>query len=290
MYLCIMDVGATLVVVALGAVMTAVTLAKIPNHVRKLWAVFVIYVWVVSTFGVVYWMFYLESPANFYFGGDIASDRKKEVDAVLVAQRQEIAKRISALRELEMLLARRRQPLDIRQKTYVSLTSENYEFEFDMRYFWTTNESGVMFAKDVLYVTARTADHQPAWVEPVTVIGPRFSDPHREQKIGAIITSALPSLYRSYVSRRILEVKSRDLALLSQLAQPLRQRRDQWSSLDFIYFSAITQLTVGYGDIMPNSTAVRIVVILQALCGVAILTFVLSHLDRNGRNCHCAAG
>ena len=33
--------------------------------------------------------------------------------------------------------------------------------------------------------------------------------------------------------------------------------REYWSYTDFLNFSAITQSTVGYGDIMPNRTMVR---------------------------------
>jgi hypothetical protein len=55
----------------------------------------------------------------------------------------------------------------------------------------------------------------------------------------------------------------RDLAELQDVASA-----DQWSYLDFFYFSTITQTAVGYGDILPNSSAVRIVVIMQALIGI----------------------
>ena len=51
---------------------------------------------------------------------------------------------------------------------------------------------------------------------------------------------------------------------------------DVWSFWDFLYFSAITQTTVGYGDILPNSTPVRILVIFQVLVGYAMLIVVLN--------------
>jgi hypothetical protein len=49
-----------------------------------------------------------------------------------------------------------------------------------------------------------------------------------------------------------------------------------WSFWDFFYFSTITQTTVGYGDILPNSTIVRMIVSLQIFVGYALLVVVLN--------------
>lgn len=55
-----------------------------------------------------------------------------------------------------------------------------------------------------------------------------------------------------------------------------------WSFWDFLYFSAITQSTVGYGDILPNSTVVRMIVVLQVLVGYADLIVLLNLALRQG--------
>jgi hypothetical protein len=44
-----------------------------------------------------------------------------------------------------------------------------------------------------------------------------------------------------------------------------------WGYIDFLYFSSITQSTVGYGDILPNDTSIRWVVICQIIFAYAIL-------------------
>ncbi|MFI5165609.1 MAG: potassium channel family protein [Thermoanaerobaculales bacterium] len=64
-------------------------------------------------------------------------------------------------------------------------------------------------------------------------------------------------------------------------AQEKRQALDStapqvWRYLDFLYFSAITQSTVGYGDILPNSTPLRLIVVAQIVLGYALLIVLLN--------------
>jgi len=52
--------------------------------------------------------------------------------------------------------------------------------------------------------------------------------------------------------------------------------RDIWSFWDFLYFSTITQTTVGYGDILPNRTIVRVFVVLQILIGLSLIGIAIN--------------
>jgi hypothetical protein len=58
--------------------------------------------------------------------------------------------------------------------------------------------------------------------------------------------------------------------------------RPSWGYVDFVYFSAITQLTVGYGDILPNTTLVRVLVIVQSLVAVLMLVLVINLVAAGG--------
>lgn len=55
---------------------------------------------------------------------------------------------------------------------------------------------------------------------------------------------------------------------------------DVWTFWDFVYFSAITQATVGYGDILPNSTSVRLIVVAQTVLSAALVLVVVNLVFR----------
>lgn len=62
-------------------------------------------------------------------------------------------------------------------------------------------------------------------------------------------------------------------ALAREAAAELRRLKPErsFSLADFFYFSLVTVATVGFGDIVPNATSVRILVCLQILCGIGLL-------------------
>lgn len=51
---------------------------------------------------------------------------------------------------------------------------------------------------------------------------------------------------------------------------------DVWGFWDFLYFSTIIQTTIGLGDILPNSTVVRMLVVFQVMLGYGILIVALN--------------
>jgi uncharacterized membrane protein len=59
--------------------------------------------------------------------------------------------------------------------------------------------------------------------------------------------------------------------------QSLKSDRPQvWGFWDFVYFSTVIQTTIGLGDILPNSTLVRKLVVVQVLVGYGILIVFLN--------------
>lgn len=48
--------------------------------------------------------------------------------------------------------------------------------------------------------------------------------------------------------------------------------------IDFLYFSAVTITTLGYGDILPNSSLVRAFVMVETLSGMILIALTVSYL------------
>ena len=61
-------------------------------------------------------------------------------------------------------------------------------------------------------------------------------------------------------------------------------RSQLWSFWDFLYFSGITLTTIGYGDILPNTTMVRMLILGEALFGVFLLVWVINVIMINSNN------
>jgi|HubBroStandDraft_6_1064221.scaffolds.fasta_scaffold2465799_1 hypothetical protein len=51
-----------------------------------------------------------------------------------------------------------------------------------------------------------------------------------------------------------------------------------------MYLSAVVQTTLGFGDLVPMTTAARIVVAIQAIFGIAIAGFFLNAAGRGAQN------
>jgi hypothetical protein len=75
-----------------------------------------------------------------------------------------------------------------------------------------------------------------------------------------------------------LRSKGQTDRLSNKLSSLVSAHPDAWNYLDFLYFSTITQTTVGYGDILPNSTIVRMCVTAQILLGYFIVVAVVTSL------------
>jgi hypothetical protein len=72
-------------------------------------------------------------------------------------------------------------------------------------------------------------------------------------------------------ARLVPEAQQRVAQDSLKLRELVGHARAPWSYWDFVYFSTVTQTTVGFGDILPNSTGVRMLVVVQVLVGVALI-------------------
>jgi hypothetical protein len=91
------------------------------------------------------------------------------------------------------------------------------------------------------------------------------------------------SLYREIATTKIATLEASIAENERRLASIETSTPEVWEFSDFLYFSVITQTTVGYGDVLPNSTIVRMLVISQIMIGLIIVTFALNFIFTSKR-------
>ena len=77
---------------------------------------------------------------------------------------------------------------------------------------------------------------------------------------------ALSEIYQTKIKR-----------LRSQIESTI-SKRPEWDFLDFCYFSSMTQTSAGFGEIIPNTSFVRVIVLSQAVLGIIYIGFVISFI------------
>ena len=75
-----------------------------------------------------------------------------------------------------------------------------------------------------------------------------------------------------------------DKNVLKVFSEVYNRRDYSYRYWDFFYFSAVALTTIGYGDILPNSTTVRVLVAIEAILGVAVITAIIGMILSPRRN------
>jgi hypothetical protein len=105
---------------------------------------------------------------------------------------------------------------------------------------------------------------------------------------GRVMSGTNPALYSDVLALARQDVTTRlaPLESSSRATDPsvMTNRPQHWGYWDFVYFSAMTQATVGYGDIVPNSSLTRSLVTAQVLAGLALVGFGLTFVIRRRSN------
>jgi ABC-type Fe3+-siderophore transport system permease subunit len=99
-------------------------------------------------------------------------------------------------------------------------------------------------------------------------------------------SGADPALYKEVIDLAIQDVSARvaPLEFVSRATNLSEEKTNDklgiWDYVDFVYFSTMTQTTVGYGDIVPNTTFTRLLAAVQVLMGLALAGFGLTFVIR----------
>jgi len=236
---------------------------------RNRWiaGVFACYVILVFVFAVVYHQIYQHDPRTFAFSSDLARVQLTAAGSETQQQLARLNSELASLRELQGELR-------------------------SMQAAPTLNSSGLSILTST--VTGSNASFTVSW--PKARGGPKGEPPQsttllvkhldgtRRSTIIGSSSYRLPETleaYRELCNTWISDWENRKQELQSGIETFKIESPDIWSFWDFFYFSAITQFTVGYGDILPNATSVRLVVVLQTFVAALLLVVVLNLTFRN---------
>jgi hypothetical protein len=234
----------------------------ITNRNHWVLAVFAIYLIAIPIFAEVYFLLYQAQRDNFSFNSDILHSQKEDVAASTKQQLSRTIEKLALLEELEPVLntailqhgffksASRQIPI-----VWVESSTAKYVY-FEPATAATFNGSQTIQSK----LRVERSDGR------VTEImdGP-FSPLPKSIEAYKLVCSN----WRSQLDQRITELKRIEASIETDAP-------DVWTYFDFVYFSAITQATVGYGDILPNKTPVRVLVTIQTILSAALVVVVIN--------------
>lgn len=228
---------------------------------RRLGAVFAVYLAAIAAYAGVYDAVYRRDASAFYFAADIAAAQRAAFAASISAQATALDHQSESMehvaRDIEASGARLRIVSGFFRPTEVQTDSFHVRFRASSE----NCTPGICTHRYFLEVLRpRLARIDTVGIE--------------EDEIDPPKTAAQASAWASALVGR-LRMDSRGLR--ERISQPARVAHDAWTYADFLYFSTITQMTVGYGDIVPNNTLVRSLVVSQ-LCASALLLLVVVNI------------
>ena len=241
----------------------------------RLVGVFGVFVLLVFGYALVYYLMYLDDETSFFINSDIAAQQQRQMGASVQARLELLTRRQQLLKRLNHELASGRLP---------HVGARNRIDQHILTAVLDTHVAYYEFALSVPLVSPPDAvDRHPTEPRPMLTI---YNSPagkelgHWVSNRGGLLEGTLQN-YR-VLTREFAALVGRQLEAARHEGVQLAAGEHVWSYLDFLYFSAITAWTVGYGDILPNRTAVRLVVVSQVLAS-AFIAVVLINVAWKGR-------
>jgi hypothetical protein len=221
--------------------------------------VFLVYVALIPTFAMIYSRLYEADRTAFLFPEELAARRRDEARAELAAKvacAEILVRYFSPLSQ--QLKSGAVQLAGVSFAHFSARLKDGRRIEFDstvipVKWVYAALEPKISLIK---------ANGEVEWTGWVKDYG-GWASAYKEEYVHHIAAKAGEELHSTSTALRALTVE-----------RPPRV----WRYIDFVYFSAITQTTVGYGDMLPNSTNIRIIVIVQLLVSSTLLVVVLSHV------------
>lgn len=242
--------------------MTARLRAFARNRNGWLATVFLFYVALVFAFGASYHWIYKSNRTAFAFNSDILRSQSRTVEQSALRHVDELTSDLGLLRELRKELGRTNPEPTIKLDSdvhYDLCTMRGSSAEYTVRSPILSRDPPPPHSLVVKSLDGR--DKAEIYADWSLSLYPR-----PKNIVG----------FRKFVDTWITHSEADQNATRTVLRSLTTGAPDVWSYWDFVYFSAITQFTVGYGDILPNSTSVRMVVVLQTCIAAALLIVVIN--------------
>jgi hypothetical protein len=222
---------------------------------KNLWLLtcFTIYIILFFIFAGIYYTLFKANPRNFLFNSDVAKSQALGQTAPI---EQEISKLKFNLDAYKKLLTSKPSFHELSEDKGKEITFDLEPFEIKIRI--------LKRGPSLLEYSVLTRGE-----DKTNILG---SLDMKELAIRAIGENSVEGYFSEHILKLETFIAIRQ-ALLDELQGPTAQI---WSYWDFFYFSVMSQTTVGYGDILPNSTLVRLCVTIQLILGLVILTVLIS--------------
>jgi hypothetical protein len=222
----------------------------------NLFIVFGCFVVSILVFAMFYQYLYKADALHFFFNEAITQRQKEIVQSKSTQELALLAKKIVLMSELLTALLERKATVLAESAPYDVVLPSGVRYGFR-----SMPATGGAPMPGVLLSVLN--ENGIAVLDEFLISYPRCPERNAEEFI-TVAKAGIQSF-----SRRSLELEERIGSLSTESPKV-------WSLIDFIYFSTIIQATVGFGDILPNSSLVRLLVVLQVLIGYGILMVALN--------------
>jgi hypothetical protein len=233
-----------------------------PNQQKAvmIFVIFFIYVVTLIIFGQLYFFIFKRRPSSFVFATNIVegqranrlAETREEIDTAKTAA--------SILSEAGNILEKEPECPLVRDK-------------------WSLNT-----AAGTLRYGHVTQGLAPAGTVRISTMFVETGDGSSTRRLHSWVTQS--RFFKKYTTTSLRQELVRERSVLNGMIDQAARFYEQinagspqiWTFADFFYFSVIIQSTVGLGDIQPNSTTIRKIVVGQVLIGYVILVVLLNIL------------
>ena len=270
---------------SLTLAVTCYVLAKGRSVRHKVGALLGIYIGLIGFFGSAHYMLFLRNP-NLYAFSEVIEEGKvlEEYDDTY----KEVLDRNKALFVLAQAHIMIDKVLIAHQHKVYFINPVREQIESEDGFVSLDSSSRIRFRQDQLQ-GAHSVSH-------VYWLDLRSRDDFSFSVGGDVVAVVVIPTSRAAFHMHSADSPEKLRSTLEQLIEALRDEREtllakvrahvgerpEWNILDFVYYSTVTLTTLGYGDIVPNSSLARFIVLLNSIAGVFFVAYALVALWSGG--------